>query len=66
MIPVDFPAPLLEKIPAEKRGALTGVLAHDPRPRYQTDEDRVYAMDFAGFTIRFQVRGGVLTVTDVS
>ena len=66
VIPVDFPAPLLAKIPAEKRSALTGVLAHDPRPRYQSDEDRVYAMDFAGFTVRFQVRDGVLTVTEVS
>ena len=66
VIPVDFPEALLAKIPAEKRGALTGVLAHDPRPRYQSDEDRVYAMDFAGFTVRFQVRGGVLTVTEVS
>ena len=65
VIPVDVPAPLLEKIPAEKRGALTGVLAHDPRPRYQSDEDRVYAMDFAGLTVRFQVCGGVLTVTDI-
>ena len=65
VIPVDFPEALLAKIPAEKRGALTGVLAHDPRPRYQSDEDRVYAMDFAGFTVRFQVRGGVLTVTDI-
>ena len=65
VIPVDFPAPLLAKIPEEKRSALTGVLAHDPRPRYQTDEDRVYAMDFAGFTVRFQVRDGVLTVTEV-
>ena len=65
VIPVDVPAPLLEKIPAEKRRALTGVLAHDPRPRDQTDEDRVYAMDFAGFTVRFKVSGGVLTVTEI-
>ena len=65
VIPVEFPAELLEKLPAEKRDALTGVLAHDPRPRYQTDEDRVYAMEFAGFTVRFRVCAGVLTVTGV-
>ena len=62
---MDFPEALLAKVPAEKRSALTGVLAHDPRPRYQQDEDRVYAMDFAGLTVRFQVCGGVLTVTDI-
>lgn len=65
VIPVDFPAALLERVPAEKRTALTGVLAHDPRPRYQQDEDRVYAMDFAGLTVRFQVRDGVLTVVGI-
>lgn len=65
VIPVDFPAALLEQVPAEKRAALTGVLAHDPRPRYQQDEDRVYAMDFAGLTVRFQVRDGTLTVVGI-
>lgn len=65
VIPVDFPAALLEQVPAEKRAALTGVLAHDPRPRYQQDEERVYAMDFADLTVRFQVRDGTLTVVGI-
>ena len=65
VIPVEFPADLLCRIPAEKRDALTGVLAHDPRPRYQSDEDRVYGMDFGGFNVKFRVAGGVLIVTDV-
>ena len=64
VIPVDFPAALLEKLPAEKRAAAVGVLAHDPRPRYQ-DDDREYGMSFAGFNIRFHVADGVLTVTAV-
>jgi tRNA-Thr(GGU) m(6)t(6)A37 methyltransferase TsaA len=64
VIPVDFPAALLEKLPAEKRAAAAGVLAHDPRPRYQ-DDDREYGMSFAGFNIRFHVADGVLTVTAV-
>ena len=50
-------------IPPEKRAALTGVLANDPRPRYQKDPERVYRLDFAGLTVSFSVDDGVLTVT---
>ena len=56
---------LLLKIPEDKRAALRGVLANDPRPRYQRDPDRVYAMDFADLTVRFSVKDGLLTVTEI-
>ena len=62
---VEFPPALLEKIPADKREALLGVLAGDPRPAYQDDPAREYAMDFAGLTVRFRAAAGVLTVTEV-
>ena len=54
-----------EKIPAEKREALRGVLANDPRPRYQADPERVYGLRFGERNVRFTVDGGVLTVRDV-
>ena len=56
---------LLLKVPEDKRAALRGVLANDPRPRYQRDPDRVYAMDFADLTVRFSVKDGALTVTEI-
>lgn len=56
---------LFIKIPEDKRAALRGVLANDPRPRYQKDPYRVYAMDFADFTVRFTVSDNVLTVVDI-
>ena len=56
---------LLLKVPEDKRAALRGVLANDPRPRYQRDPDRVYAMDFADLTVRFSVKDGLLTVTEI-
>ena len=65
VIPVEIPQELLEKIPAGKREALRGVLAHDPRPRYQDDPERIYGMDFAGFNVKFRVDGGTMTVTAV-
>lgn len=62
---VDFPEPLLERIPPEKREALIGVLAQDPRPAYQRDPDRRYGLTFAGRDVRFTVAGDTLTVVEV-
>lgn len=62
---VDFPGKWLEMIPAGKREALMGVLENDPRPSYQSDPDRRYGFQFAGFDVRFRVDGDVLTVCEV-
>lgn len=62
---VDIPPELLERIPPEKRAALTGVLAQDPRPAYQEDEARIYGMGFGGLDIKFRVEGSRLTVVAV-
>lgn len=51
-------------LPESKLEALTGVLANDPRPQYQHDPERLYAMDFGGFTLRFTVEGECLTVRE--
>jgi hypothetical protein len=62
---VVFPEELLCLIPEELREALFGVLAHDPRPSYQNDPKRIYGLEFAGFDIRFTVKGMVLCVCEV-
>ena len=62
---VDFPAELLERVPMDKRAALIGVLAQDPRPSYQDDPERIYGFPFAGLELRFRVEGKRLTVVDV-
>jgi hypothetical protein len=62
---VEFPQSWLERVPAEKRDALTGVLAQDPRPSYQEDPTRVYGMSFAGLEVKFRVAGTTLTVCEV-
>lgn len=64
-VKVEFPETLLAKVPEEKRGALLGVLAGDPRPSYQDDPERVYGFGFAGVEVKFSVGNGVLTVCDV-
>lgn len=62
---VDFPASLQEMLPESKRQAAIGILAHDPRPSYQKDSQRVYGVTFAGFDIRFTVREDILFVQDI-
>lgn len=63
---VDIPPELLERVPEDRREALTGVLAQDPRPSYQDDPERVYGFGFAGLEVRFRVADGVLTVTEIA
>ena len=62
---VSCPDAQLEKLPAEKRAALLGVLAQDPRPAYQEDPARIYGFGFAGFEIKFTVAGDTLTVQEI-
>lgn len=62
---VDFPKRLLGRYPREKWDAVMGVLALDPRPAYVQDPERIYGVTFGDFDIKFQVRGGKLTVCDV-
>jgi len=62
---VDCPDVLLHKIPLEKRKALLGVLAQDPRPAYQNDPARVYGMNFAGYEVKFRVERDVLLVVEI-
>ena len=65
VLEVEIPSELEQKIPQEKRPALRAVLAHDPRPRYQEDPERVYGMGFAGLEVRFRVEGSVLRVMEI-
>ena len=62
---VEIPPELLERVRPDKRAALLGVLAQDPRPSYQDDPGRVYGFGFAGLEVRFRVEEGALTVVDV-
>lgn len=62
---VHIPDRLLDKVPAESRDALYGLLAEDPRPSYQHDADRVYRFDFAGMAVAFKVDGKRLEVTEI-
>ena len=62
---VVIPPALLELVPPDRREALRGVLAQDPRPHYQSDPTRVYGFTFAHLEVRFTVEENVLTVREI-
>lgn len=62
---VSFAPGAEDLLPEEKRAALRGILANDPRPRYQEDPERVYGLRFAGREVKFRVAEGTVTVLSV-
>ncbi len=62
---VKFPQNLLEILPEEKRTGAIQMLSQDPRPAYIEDEKRFFGVQYAGYDIRFYVKGNILTVCDV-
>ena len=62
---VHFPEELLRVYPEEKREAVIGVLAQDPRPAYVQDPERLYGVSFAGYDVKFKVKNDILTVQNV-
>lgn len=64
-IAVDFPEALLGKIAPELRRAACDMLAQNPVPRYQSDEERVYGVAFDCYNIRFSIEGERLMVKAV-
>ncbi len=56
--PLKFTDELLEKIPADRREALTKVLEQDPAPiDIRTVKERVYGLSFAGMEIKIPDKG---------
>ena len=62
---VVIPEALLAQVPAEKREALRGVLAFDPRPGYEENPREIYGLAFAGLDVGFRVDGDILSVVRV-
>lgn len=65
LLQVIIPSHWLSAIPTELLEPLKGVLAHDPRPAYQNDPERIYGFPFGSIEIRFTVKENVLTVCEI-
>lgn len=64
-IEVIIPEAFVKKLPGEKLEVLKEILALDPRPSYNDDENRIFGLSFAGAEIKFSVKENVLTVTGI-
>lgn len=62
---VTDPQDELLHLPEAMRQAVVDTVANDPRPHYQHDPQRVYAMRYAEFEVRFIVDGQMATVLRV-
>lgn len=62
---VDFPDEIKKKLEPSFVETVTEILAHDPRPSYHNDPQRVYGFPYCGYEIRFSVDGDRLTVIEV-
>lgn len=62
---VDFPKELLEILPQEYRNSVIEILKQDPRPSYIEDSKRIYGVLYAGYNIRFYVKGDIARVIEV-
>ena len=65
-VEVEIPEEMLARVPEQKRQALRGVLAEDPRPGFHHDPERIYGMSYAGLTVKFRVDGRKLTVVEIT
>ena len=59
---VFIPDSFSNRFSAQQIATLHDLLASDPRPRYQNDDERVYVIEYAGEEVRFQVQDSVLKV----
>lgn len=63
LLEVSFPdGPLPDGLDVK---ALREVLSQDPRPRYQSDPQKVYGMYFDGYEVRFSVEEGIVKVFSI-
>ncbi len=61
---VEIPEELCAALTPEQQTALRGILSADPRPHYQNDPQRVYALEFGGMEIKFRVEDGTAIVLE--
>ena len=66
LLAVQYDDAVLTQVPEQLRASLLDILAHDPRPQYQHDPDRIYGMAFANMEVKFRVQDTTLTLLTVT
>lgn len=65
LLEVDCNPEILGKIPNKWRSPLLDILAHDPRPQYQHDPERIYGMSFYNYEVKFRVEGNKVILVSI-
>jgi len=63
---VECAEDLLALVPKAKRTVLLQILAQDPRPGYEQDEEKIYGFSYAEFNVRFQVIKNKIIVREIA
>ncbi len=63
---VVIPPEFLTLIKCEDRNDIYSILENDPRPSYHLHPEREYGFEFGEYEIKFVVKDGVLTVTNIA
>ncbi len=56
---------LLQSFTPDEAAQLQSVLSLDPRPRYQSDGDKEYGMEFLGRNVRFKITDNECIITQI-
>ena len=62
---VVIPENILSEFDKDFISTIIDLIKEDPRPSYQTDEDRVYKMNFSGFDVSFKVKKDTAYITSI-
>lgn len=65
LLEVDCNPEILGTIPNKWRSPLLDILAHDPRPQYQHDPERIYGMSFYNYEVKFRVEGNKVILVSI-
>lgn len=66
LLTVRYDDDVLAQVPEQLRASLLDILAHDPRPQYHDNPDRIYGMAFANMEVKFRVQDTTLTLLSVT
>jgi tRNA-Thr(GGU) m(6)t(6)A37 methyltransferase TsaA len=64
ILQIEYSNDAINAVSNDKIQGLIDTLKHDPRPSYQNDENRIYAMSYGEYQVKFVVKNNILTIIE--